>query len=108
MAVILIGTLDTKGVEIQFVRDLLRNGGLATRPRRLGRLPQRHGNTCLITPISSTIEAVLFTKTARVIRCVPIHAQTPEIESHLEGVDAAVDRQIVDELPSGAQIEIRD
>src|SRR5262249_23760190 len=30
MPVILIGTLDTKGVEIQFVRDLLRNGGVET------------------------------------------------------------------------------
>src|SRR5947207_12387896 len=30
MAVILVGTLDTKGVEIQFVRDLLHKGGVAT------------------------------------------------------------------------------
>ncbi|MFN4261759.1 MAG: Tm-1-like ATP-binding domain-containing protein [Gemmataceae bacterium] len=30
MAVVLIGTLDTKGVEFQFVRDLLRQAGLAT------------------------------------------------------------------------------
>ena len=28
MAVLLIGTLDTKGVEISFVRDLLRRGGV--------------------------------------------------------------------------------
>src|SRR5437764_1235846 len=30
MAVILIGTLDTKGVEIQFVRDLLHQAGVGT------------------------------------------------------------------------------
>src|SRR5256885_1856843 len=30
MAVLLIGTLDTKGVEIQFVRDLLHAAGIAT------------------------------------------------------------------------------
>ncbi len=30
MAVILLGTLDTKGVEFQFVRDLVRQAGLAT------------------------------------------------------------------------------
>lgn len=30
MAVLLVGTLDTKGVEFQFVRDLLRDAGLAT------------------------------------------------------------------------------
>src|SRR5262245_23546247 len=31
MAVILLGTLDTKGTEFQFVRDLLRQAGLNTR-----------------------------------------------------------------------------
>src|SRR5262249_15299755 len=30
MAVLLIGTLDTKGIEIQFVRDLLHKEGVAT------------------------------------------------------------------------------
>src|SRR4051794_32434299 len=30
MAVLLIGTLDTKGVEFQFVRDLLQEAGVAT------------------------------------------------------------------------------
>jgi uncharacterized protein (UPF0261 family) len=30
MSVLLVGTLDTKGVELQFVRDLLHAGGLAT------------------------------------------------------------------------------
>jgi uncharacterized protein (UPF0261 family) len=30
MPVLLIGTLDTKGVELQFVRDLLHQGGVAT------------------------------------------------------------------------------
>jgi uncharacterized protein (UPF0261 family) len=30
MAILLVGTLDTKGVEFQFVRDLLRQAGLAT------------------------------------------------------------------------------
>ena len=30
MAVVLIGTLDTKGVEFQFVRDLLAQAGVAT------------------------------------------------------------------------------
>src|SRR5262245_46514756 len=30
MSVLLIGTLDTKGVEFQFVRDLLRQAGVAT------------------------------------------------------------------------------
>ena len=28
MPVLLIGTLDTKGIEFQFVRDLLRSGGV--------------------------------------------------------------------------------
>ena len=30
MAVLLLGTLDTKGVEFQFVRDLLQSQGLTT------------------------------------------------------------------------------
>ncbi len=45
MPVILIGTLDTKGIEFQFVRDLLNQAGISTLVIDAGALKQPHFQT---------------------------------------------------------------
>src|SRR5690242_4564159 len=64
MAVVLVGTLDTKGTEFQFVRDLLRAGGLETLMIDAGSLkpPVFHpdiGREEVYRAAGTTIEAIV-------------------------------------------------